>query len=155
MTPSSSSEHETNANTNTNKWYLCTPCHLYSTQEERSRERHSSQTISLSLSFCDHFTSKMKRKDNKSLSNLLLLFHSLSTRLSRLATSILKSDGRLLYDCLFYFLSLAHLSLHPFYSSSYRPLRFNQHGRPKQKRDCLFNWEQHCITAFFPISPLY
>ncbi len=43
----------------------------------------------------------------------------------------------------------------PFYSSSYRPLRSNQHGGPKQKRDCLFNWEQHCITAFFPTSPLY
>lgn len=147
MTPSSSSEHESNANTNTNKWYLCTPCHLYSMQEERERE-----TRTWTISLCDHFTGKMKRKDNKSLSNLLLLFHSLSTLLSRLATSILKSDGRLLYDCLFYFLSLAHLSLRPFLFFLSPP---NQYGGPKQKRDCLFNWEQHCITAFFPISPLY
>ncbi len=110
---------------------------------------------SLSLSFCDHFTGKMKRKDNKSLSNLLLLFHSLSTRLSRLATSILKSDGRLLYDCLFIFSPSLPFSSPLSILSSYRPLRSNQHGGPKQKRDCLFNWEQHCITDFFPISPLY
>jgi len=139
MTPSSWREQESNANTNTNNKQMIPlyPVSFVLRKRERERETHThTHTQGHGASLCDHFTGRMKRKDNKSLSNLLLLFHSLSTLLSCLATSILKSDGRLLYDCLFYFLSLAHLSLLPFPFFLQPP---NQYGGPKQKRDCLFN----------------
>lgn len=151
--------HESVANTN--KRRLCSRCHLYSTQES-SRETHRGRS---DLSSAQRFQRTpvslwpLHRQNEEKRQQITLKSAAVVPQTINASLPPGHVNTEEWWPFAIWLPFLFSLSLSLFFPLPILPfnlpLRSNQNSGPKQKRDCLFNWAQHCITASFPISPLY